>query len=322
VRKTKIGFGEEPPALYTTEPRQILSRDQTLRFDSLLDFTPNDEAAAFQWSQNWWKASGLASAVDELPKGDSIKEFAAAWGILDSNLEGAESRRKDFRKSESKNRRKIRLLNEDYFIPSDGGYPGLRKLIDAKLDPTFGEELDPNKRDSLHTPTQPSDGNLGSGKFKGSSKISEQDEFVGAVGEYMAFCAIHKMTNKRISSIAWKSENRKLFVDDGEEGNDSLGYDFRFRWNGQVYEIEVKSSKNKTPQQVRLGPTEVRRGQECAGKRKLKAQWQIWLVTDVLAAPSVHLLGNPYANDEQANFVIDALGARVSFHLGYRRYEL
>lgn len=311
------GYGEVPAALYAKEPRQLIPRSQLLRLDSLLDFAANDDSAALEWSCKWWTLVELDSCVCKLPKASTIHDVEASWSITESNLEAAKKQRNDLRQTDSKNRRKIRLLSTDYMIPLEGGYPGLRKLIDDNLDPTFGEGLDPKKLQTLLKPSR-SKGEAGrSPKVPGSPRITEQDEFVGAVGEYMVFSAIQKMTKNRRGVAAWKSRNRQLFIDDSDQGDDELGYDFRFRWKGQTYEIEVKSTKSKTPQQVQLGPTEVRRGQECV--RKGKVIWQIWLVIDVLAAPAIHLLGNPYAADKQSDFVVDALGARVAFHLGYRR---
>lgn len=312
------GYGKVPETLFTKEPRQFVSHDALPQLDSLLDFEFNDESAAFEWTRRWWNASGLGGSMGDLPQAASLKDVISAWSIDDSALEAARKRQAELRSTEDRNKRKVHILSTEYVLPVDGSYIGLRKLIDDHLDPTFGAGLDPTKLHALATPSGSSGGSNGGSRKGGNEKISEQDELAGATGEYMVLCAIKKMTGNRKGQSAWKSCNRTKFIDDGDAGLDDLGYDFRFRWNGQIYEIEVKSSRSKAPQRIRLEPSEVRRGKQCV-VHKSKIEWQIWLVTDVFSAPAIHILGNPYAPEKKNDFIVDALGARVAFHLGHRR---
>ena len=310
--------GHKPPEpLYSRQPRQSLKPEDRSILDSSLCFEEVNEAGAFTWIRAWWTCLELDGALETLPECKSQQELKDAWSITDEALDAARKTREELRKGIVRKRRTFRLLNDDFEIPDDDTYLGLKDFIDERLSPEFGASIDPSKGTKLLSPrteTGGAGGGLGGGGT--SRRVTRQDEFVGAVGEYFVYKALRKLSASRISASAWRSDNRRHFIDDEKDGDDSLGFDFNFQLGGHRYEVEVKTTASNSPSQVQLGPTEVRAA-ERAASRKRGATWQIWVVSNALSSPTIHVLGNPFLETE--DFEVDALGALIRFRLGRER---
>lgn len=81
---------------------------------------------------------------------------------------------------------------------------------------------------------------------------------IGLVGELLVGEWIHR-TYKLLPEVTWVSGNRRIrFTDD--KANDSLGYAFLVVLDDVRLLVEVKATKDGTPQ-ITLGESEVRRAQ-------------------------------------------------------------
>jgi hypothetical protein len=278
-----------------------------------------DETAKWAWIRAWWAVNKLDDILEVLPDGvGSAVELQASWDLTDSAIEAAENEITSHHKSQKERQKHPKVLGVEYKMPDpDEPFSDLAEIIDSKLSSDFGSGLDPTRTTSTTAGREPKakgKSNSGTGGV-GSGRVTQQDELVGAAGEFMVYKALKNLTANRIRASAWKSSNRSHFLSDGLPVDDECGYDFAFRHCGTPYEVEVKSTRAKNPTHIHLGPTQVDRANKVA-KRKLKTQWQIWIVAEALDNPRIYILENPY-NAEQKGATMDIIpqGSLLTFRL-------
>lgn len=302
-----------PTALILQDPHG--NEDETVRdqLESLLSFNSLRPDQLQAWLRLWWIANDLDEPVAELPTGLNLADLPAAWEIDASQLDRAKKLREELRQGIRRIQNTRQVLGKKYVVPDGDVYTGLRQLIDDNLNPEVATDVNPASPSPLGRPPAISttSGPRGAGGDGGVARTA--DEFAGAIGEYVAFTVLRKISGGRIRESAWKGANRRHFCDDGGEGNDDLGYDFEFTLAGRQYQVEVKATKSKRPSQVQLGPSEVRAASEAA--LTARVTWQIWLVSDVLSNPELTVLVNPYDAVSRDRYRIDGVGARVHFQL-------
>jgi hypothetical protein len=302
-----------PPSLFLEDPHGAEEPSAREELESLLAFDPLTPDEVTSWLGSWWVANDLTKQVAALPIGVDISGLVAAWGIGVSDLDRIKRIREELRQGIRRIQHTRQVLGKKYVVPDGDLYLGLRQLIDENLNPGVGADVNPASPASLGRPPgdRRSRGSRGAGG--NGTGVRSADEFAGAIGEYIAFTVMRKVSGGRIRESAWKSTNRRHFTDDGIEGNDDLGFDFEFTLDGTPYQVEVKATKSHRPAQAQLGPSEVGAANEAVNNHRVT--WQIWLVSDVLGNPQVTVLSNPYAPESRNRYYIDSVGARIHFQL-------
>jgi len=309
------GAGDLPGALCAAVLTVGLGQEAEEQLLSLLDFAPMAEPDCMAWLGEWWVAHGLAAIVGALPAVGTPADLPGAWGLDDGVLARARERLCNERLGIHRRRPVLTVLGADYEIPEEGLYQGLREIVDGRFDPAAQPDFDPVRPARLSSlepsrvPGHPTDG----GKPR-LPRATREDEVLGALGEYLVWRKIQDLSGGRVRKEAWCSGNRSHFLADGLPGDDEWGYDFAFQLAGIRYEIEVKTTRSKQATQVRLGPTEVQRA-EYRARQTRGPVWQIWLVTDALADPVFHALGNPFADEHKSRFEVLQMGVMLRFRL-------
>lgn len=164
---------------------------------------------------------------------------------------------------------------------------------------------------------RPSTGGSGSGGGGGSSTRLNDDErnLIGFFGEAIAFEWLKRRfgTNRLVDENSWKSMYRRHVF--GENGDDSLGYDFEIVNGATHWYFEVKSTTKPGPLQVQsleLGPSEFRRAEACKADRL--ERYRILYVTDALNPDKARIfqLPNPRTREGMTFF--------ADLHAGHRLY--
>jgi|TARA_R110002124_G_scaffold287327_1_gene472909 hypothetical protein len=152
-------------------------------------------------------------------------------------------------------------------------------------------------------------------KVKGSGQLPrippEKTEFIGRLGEIVAYSWLKTILKGQDIDAAWKSGNGGFIT--GRDGNDGLGYDFEVSYRKQTWRIEVKASLND-PKAFELGETEVAAAREAAKDRN-GFQYKIAYVSYV-ADPSetrIEILPNPMTDDGASVLRLRGEGIRYSF---------
>lgn len=142
-----------------------------------------------------------------------------------------------------------------------------------------------------------------SGKYTKTGGVKrlppEKTELIGFLGECEVFHWLVKRFPKKDIEKSWVSTNRqRLFC---EEGNDSLGYDFRLDYKRQRWFLEVKSSL-QDPMEFAMGETEVEKAKTCA--TKAGDEYRIIYVSDVEDPQRIEIsiLPNPFSEEGKLVF--------------------
>lgn len=309
------GIGTELPAALKEEKALTTGLNQGIKDGllSLLEFAPLSQTECLEWCHSWWDAHGLNHQLGSLPDRHNVVDMAGALEISQQDFERAQKRRKEEQQGLHRPRRILTIFSQHYEIPEQDTYAGLGPIAAANFDISSQPHFDPSipktyaqlraRGNSPPGPREP--------RMRGH-RITKTDQVAGALAEYLVWLKIQGLSGGRIRREAWCSEMRTHFLDDGEPGNDLLGYDFKFQLNGNHYEVEVKATKSRKTNQVRLGPTEVTWARHRAEKKRGPI-WQIWLITDVFKNPEFHVLSNPYSESCRSIIETRELGALLRF---------
>ncbi len=270
------------------------------------------------------QAPGRGARSTGLPQGDGVGEHGGPTGRRAGSpfsshgapgSRGAEAGGADGETPGSAEDVWVHINGARYAAYPDGRLPGLTEVVDKLLRSSNGAAA-PGGSSRLKSPPHPEPEPSGGGRgWTVPWDQNERNLIVGAVGELAVLRHLELTSGGAITAAAWRSGMRARVLDDGDAGDDELGYDFKFSREGREYEVEVKATKSSRPEWIELGRTEVaaarRRARDGSGVR-----WEIWLVADALANPTIHVLGNPYAKGEEEKFTICESSVRVGFALG------
>ncbi|MBM7115739.1 DUF3883 domain-containing protein [Archangium primigenium] len=188
-----------------------------------------------------------------------------------------------------------------------------KKFSDAELGALTssleGTNLEVLERGGKRRQTKGNGGGSG-GNRKGSQMSDGQKRIVGLIGEILAFRILQKRFGETaVGASAWCSKN-SAYVFTDNEGDDSLGYDFRVVDGRCTWHIEVKASLDAS-EQFELGSSEVREALKLANKRRQR--YRILHIGNLNSEPRVRFLPNPYDQDQRDRFIIDEAGMRVRY---------
>ena len=142
--------------------------------------------------------------------------------------------------------------------------------------------------------------------------MPRDQDLIGAVGEYLIYKQLCARLGPAAASIAWKSGNRRHFLP-VESGDDTLGYDFEFLENEILWQLEIKSSRNK-PAFFDISDNELMTARS-AGRRNSRKKYAIIFVPYALSKPEYIHLGNPTSPGNSDKFRMADRGARIHFRL-------
>lgn len=142
-------------------------------------------------------------------------------------------------------------------------------------------------------------------------KVSSQEkkDAVGLAGEIFAFNYLKEQFID-FDADNWKSEFSK-YVFSSNIGDDELGYDFEYHFNGRIYQIEVKSTLSNTTE-FQMGSTETKAARDAARKSN-EITYQILFIRRALTDPELIWLSNPYLSRNNKYFSIEDTNAKIKF---------
>jgi hypothetical protein len=273
-----------------------------------------DEAGAFDcrhWSEDefliWFTQLGLWPA--EMARTlDRTK-----LGVTETEIEAEAQRERVERERRAREARSVRLNGElrdplavDWLKLSLEVSAGLsRKVLNRPIG-TFAE-LAPAEvaRRRTRTPGAPG----GGGPYSGIPQ--EKKDMIGRLGELSVYHWLKSRQPGQDIDLGWVSGNAGPFV--GRDGNDSLGYDFRIKFNKQTWYIEVKAS-TEDPCQFEMGETEVRFARDVARSRKPE-RYVIAYVANVgqTGQTTIDILPNPLSPEADSALSIAGDSIRYTF---------
>jgi hypothetical protein len=127
-------------------------------------------------------------------------------------------------------------------------------------------------------------------------------------------CAVHHWLKQQFPrkniDAAWVSGNRSRLLPG--DGDDSLGYDFKLRYDDRWWYLEVKAHMGD-PREFDLGETEVRKARDCA--RRKTEEYRILYVSNVEDPAVLHIevLPNPLSDVHHDHFRVMGEGLRYRF---------
>ena len=269
----------------------------------IYDFKRLDENSVLRWSSTVgvWPAN--------MPLSLEMLTLKLVPEDLDAEI------RKDRAKAESRKR-------EARSIPFNGRMidPETMNLQDLVLE--LSSDL---SREMLSTPlsAEPnllraqrkpgSNGKVGTGKTPSPQKRipPEKADKIGHLGEIAVYYWLRNRLPKQDIDAAWVSTNALPIT--GQNGNDSLGYDFEVSYRNQIWQIEVKSSLYD-PCKFEMGESEVRAAREAARARS-GVQYRIAYVRNISepANIAVEVLPNPMTAEGESVFQLLGEGIRYGF---------
>jgi hypothetical protein len=273
-----------------------------------------DEAGAFDcrsWSEDefliWFARLGLWPA--EMARTLDRTEL----GVAETEIEAEAQKERAERERRAREARSVRLNGElrdplavDWLKLSLEVSEGLSKRVLSRPIGTFAE-LAPAEvaRRRTRTPGAPG----GGGPYSGIPQ--EKKDMIGRLGELSVYHWLKSRQPGQDIDLGWVSGNAGPFV--GRDGNDSLGYDFRIKFNKQTWYIEVKAS-TEDPCQFEMGETEVRFARDVARSRKPE-RYVIAYVANVgqTGQTTIDILPNPLSPEGDSALSIAGDSIRYTF---------
>lgn len=234
-------------------------------------------------------------------------------GIAETELEAEANKARRERERREREARSVRINGElrdpqaiDWLELSREVSSGLSRKVLTQPISAF-TDLAPVRPAGRRAPAGQSGG--AGGAFRGVPQ--EKKDMIGRLGELSVYHWLKARLPNQDIDRAWVSGNAGLFV--GREGNDSLGYDFRVRYNNQTWFIEVKAS-TEDPCQFEMGETEVRFARDVARSRRPE-RYVIAYVANVgqTQQTTIDLLPNPLSVEADGRLNIAGDSVRYTF---------
>lgn len=280
----------------------ILDSQAVADFD-LLDFATISQR--LQQNKNWPK---------EMQASENLHDWGLSKGTLDL-FTNQEERLKVEREIE----RSSIVVDGVTVLAKEENFTELAQLIRGGISQDF---LKTSKRmnnpDEFKTAserfTQNKDpASLKKGKSFKSNSITTKA--IGFVGEILAFEWL-KANYSECTENSWCSGYRNQALG-GDEGDDSLGYDFNIKQKSQEYFFEVKATTEGVGayNQIEMGESEIRKAQECSGENK--KFYRILFITNSNDSEMrrIYVLPNPFSNDGIKSYRAVGTGIRYRFSL-------
>lgn len=269
--------------------------------DGLLDFEPLVENVLIGWLDRkgcWPQGMQKTSALNEL-------------GLTDSDLAQQQSEEESARRTKNFERRSIEFSGAR-FQGTPEGMTSLAEAVRATMSDGFlatsrnVTALVPLPPASRRKPPAPPGGE----RTRTPRQTDEQKQLVGFVGELLA----HEWLRKQFpeyTDACWVSRNRRHFFG-GEEGDDSLGYDFKIILKSTTRYFEVKATTGDNPL-IELGASEVDTAQSLGSRE----QYHILFIANVLdpSQRTLSVLPNPFGRKGRRLFRQVGSGLRLQFSL-------
>jgi hypothetical protein len=292
----------EPPEIFRTGV-EALQLTRTLDGAGLLDFAvlkPDD-------------LPGLCDRVGVWPAGMPQSASPADLGLEQGDLDYEANEAREAKRRAEVDRRAV-IFRGVKLDTGDAGFSHLfESLADSALaadDSWFGRSRPPRLlRQEQATPG--SGGGGGGGGGGGQSWQNQPPEAIrramGIASEWLAREYLRRRHPAEMSDDCWKSSNRAAFCS-GDEGNDSLGYDFRVETTRNEWLYEVKSALDEGGE-FELSAREL----EVAGSASLerKRRYRILYVPFVFDPTRWRVLplSNPVAGELRDRFKVVRTGS-------------
>ena len=327
ARSNEDGLSETLASLHDLY-RVWLERNGNTRTPPTLPALPELDPCAYL--HPWHQAEMIRRSIDiiaDLEFADACKsrnsldEVRDHLGLDRQAVKAQQCWRQERQRDEERKRRTIDVAGFDFEVGA-ASYGDLFRHLEELPDLT-GPQASKDKFTDLTEPSSVG----GSSRNGNGGKLShlwssprEQRELVGIVGEMQAYRFLCREFGRSITRDAWVSEIRlqALPLVPGEPDNtsDSHGYDFRFRYEKELWHIEVKATVGDDTQ-FKLGISEIRAA-TCPA-RLGGGRWRILRVRNALSdSPEFDWLPNPFEEKSRQFFRLHKEGMRVSYR---RRIE-
>ncbi|WP_226421869.1 sacsin N-terminal ATP-binding-like domain-containing protein [Vibrio sp. E14] len=279
-----------------------------LDIQAIADF----ELLDFVTISKWLQQSG------DWPKEMLASENLHDWGLSKGQLD-IFTNKEEFLKSERERERSSIVVDGETVLAKEENFTELAQLIQSGISQDF---LNISKR--INNLDEFKSASAGHGHSKGAPYSGKGKPFknnpiktkaIGFIGEVLAFEWL-KANYSECTENSWCSGYRNKALG-GNQGDDSLGYDFNIKQKSQEYFFEVKATVEGVGayNQIEMGETEIRKAQECAGEnRKL---YRILFITNSndSAMRKIHVLPNPFSHDGIKNYRTVGTGIRYRFSI-------
>lgn len=243
----------------------------------------------------------------------SCEDVANQLGVSDSDLDRAKESQRRKKEEEAKRRRSIRIGSQE-FDTQESNLGHLYDVIKSELGFDIETEGSLDNPVALVSPGSRSPG-TSSGRRQGIGRPrasnSHIEGAIGYAGEIQVFEALKRMYKSSVIERSWKSAYSAIHFP-GNECDDTLGYDFAFVHGGKNYYIEVKATMGDE-NRFEMGSSETRAAMRFA--HTSKSLYLVAFVKNVVTAPHIIWLPNPFSKSGQSGYTIREAGARISFRL-------
>ena len=247
----------------------------------------------------------------------SLNEIRERLGLDPEVIDARRQERLRGEREAERQRRTFNVADASFEV----GTTSYRELFE-RLNSLAGPEGPRASKDAFTplTIVRPSSGGSGGGNKGGKTShlrhSAELRDLVGVVGEMHAYRFLRaEFGNDVVTRDAWVSEIRlKVLtpvVGQPNTTSDGLGFDFRFRYCGKRWHVEVKATRGDDPQ-FDLGISEIE-----AASRLAQVQGELWRILRVRnalsAKPEFDWLPNPFKEDARRYFRLHKGGMIVSY---------
>ena len=247
----------------------------------------------------------------------SLNEIRERLGLDPEVIDARRQERLRGEREAERQRRTFNVADASFEV----GTTSYRELFE-RLNSLAGPEGPRASKDAFTplTIVRPSSGGSGGGSKGGKTShlrhSAELRDLVGIVGEMHAYRFLRaEFGNDVVTRDAWVSEIRlKVLtpvVGEPDTTSDGLGFDFRFRYCGKRWHVEVKATRGDDPQ-FDLGISEIE-----AASRLAQVQGELWRILRVRNAlsvkPEFDWLPNPFKEDARRYFRLHKGGMIVSY---------
>ena len=306
VRAWCAKFQPEHPLASLVLERQTVELRSQLDNIGVMDFRNLDEITAMEWLR----------VIGKWPTGMKFSLDLEEIGLSKEDVEDERVKDRKAREAREREERSI-SLNGRPVDPRTANFEKLSQELQFGLSPTVLRKalgLATDLAETEHGPTRSrKPGHHSSAKSRRPKMPEEKAELIGRLGELAVYHWLRKILPKQDIDAAWRSENGALIT--GNDGDDSLGYDFTVSYRQQIWQIEAKASL-ADPQSFSMGETEVRAAR-IAARRKSGVQYWIAYVSNVSDTSNtlIEMLPNPMT--EQGARVLQIRGEGIRY--GFRR---
>jgi hypothetical protein len=258
------------------------------------------------------------SLYDIWPNGKEALENLDAWGISEADI-ALKKKMLANEKAKVESQRNLITVQGQECSAEEESFLELYERVKTSFSDTRAFESAGKREAALRDVNK----SLGRGTGNGggrhmvnakSEMSNEQKAAVGLMGEAFAYEWIRRHhQNITISSDCWVSGYRN-HIFGGDNGNDSLGYDFIVKLKSFTYYYEVKGSQGDSGI-FEMGPTEVVCAQKFVSDKQHK--YRILYVSNVTDPENtkIELLPNPFSSSGSQKMKLIGSGSmKFSFH--------